>query len=335
MIYMPSVKHFRTMSDVNFIYERELYEIIDECPLVIKEESLVDFIDFSKGKSIVAVEDNKNHICSIAMLTEEYEHRLLNINIVYTSENSRHQGYGTYLLEYINKYAKSQELTKSNLVVFLDNYQARGLYEKSGFMYDNKGSKKVLSIMTKYTSQFTNQVAGISYEMLRLYGADYYKMLPTMKYSTEHYNLFGKHLRQEKITNFEKSNTIKNLLSKPDMLNTAIFIKEMALAGDDMDIATTIKYHINMLARDDIPEEILNDYKLTLSLKDEQVLRVCDITECIQTKYREDNFFKGKTTGDIYPIEIKGKLNINDNDIVHSEKSIKFISNSTFDDEGM
>lgn len=332
---MPSVKHFRTMSDVNFIYERELYEIIDECPLVIKEESLVDFIDFPRGKSIVAVEDNNNHICSIAMLTEEYEHRLLNINIVYTAEDSRRQGYGTYLLEYINQYAKLQELTKSNLVVFLDNYQARALYEKSGFMYDNKGNKNVLSIMTRYTSQFTNQVAGVSYEMLRLYGADYYKMLPTMKYSTEYYNLFGRHLSQGRITNSEKNNTIKKLLVKPDMLNTAIFIKEMAMAGDDMDIATTIKYHINMLARDDIPEDVLNDYKLTLSLTDEQILRICDITECMQTKYREDEFFKGKTSGDIYPIEIKGKLNISNNDIIHSEKSTKFINTSTFDDEGM
>lgn len=290
---MATIKHFKNSSELSSVDRIALNKLMRESIFILPDEAVEDFINAKNGNSLVTILDDDGKYVAFACLSRVQEHRTQTLQLLFVDENYRELGYGSSILKYINKYAKSENLTKTYLAVILDNTPARHLYEKQGFIYDNTQNSTDVSSMVRYTSRTTNLVAKASFDMLRAYGSKYYEMiLPTLV--ARNYDIFGKHFEKED----NPLELIDAILTSEEMLNTATLIREIVINRDRMDIVTTIKYKINN--NQPIDEAVKLDYPNTFALKDSEILKACDIVECMNSLHLQEKFLEFENSSKDY-----------------------------------
>ena len=280
---MAVIKHYKTLKELNKTDYDKIDALIKRTFYVLPSEYVEDFINNSKKASMVCLQEDNGDYSGFAFITEVTEHGIINLNLLHVEEEHRRKGYATQILAYLDKYARENKVTKTNLVVSLDNEPARVLYEKMGYIYEGKSKCQTVSLMIKYTSKATNYLAGVSYEMLKQYGSEYYTMIiPT--YYTQKYDKFYPYVKGVK----SPDELLDAVITSEEMLNAGVFWKEMALNDDDINIATTIKYKI----RNNLPidQDVLDSYPITLSLPKEELIKACDVIECMSSLFIQDTF---------------------------------------------
>lgn len=280
---MATIKHYKSLTELNKTDYDKINTLIKKTFYVLPSDYVEDFINKSKQASMVCIKEDNGDYSGFAFITEVKEHGIINLNLLHVEEEYRRKGYGTQILNYLNKYAIKNGATKTNLVVSLDNEPARLLYEKMGYIYEGKSQCQTVSLMIKYTSRATNYLAGISYEMLKEYGSSYYQMIiPT--YSMQRYDKFYNYVKG--VENADE--LIDAVITSEEMLNAGIFWREMALNNDDINIATTIKYKLNN--NHQIDQDVIDSYPNTFKLDKADLVKVCDVVECMSSLFIQDTF---------------------------------------------